>query len=117
MGTKKGRKKERKQQERVEREANEKGEGQSSPARQDHNELSVTSPPPKSGKNTPDVGEPKPGASEGGLQSPATESAGARTPTSRRPARNPWTLFMRLPAPSQEAEIREFFKDAKTGVC
>ena len=113
---KKERKKERKQQERAEREANERGEGQSSPARQDHNELSVTSPPPKSGKNTPDVGEAKPGASEDGLQSPATESAGARTPTSRRPARNPWTLFMRLPAPSQEAEIREFFKDAKTGV-
>lgn len=112
---KKERKKERKQQERAEREAaGERGEGQSSPVPQDRKEVDISSPPPKSGKNTPDVGEGRP---EDGPQSPATESTGIRTPTGRRPARNPWTLFMRLPNPANEHEIREFFGEAKGGVC
>lgn len=112
---KRERKKERKQLERAEREAQGKegeGSGQASPVP----DLEVTSPREgvKSGKNTPDVGEVK---RDDGVLSPATESTGARTPTSRRPQRNPWTIFMRLQTPAQENEIREFFGEAKEGVC
>ncbi|KZV68922.1 hypothetical protein PENSPDRAFT_502599 [Peniophora sp. CONT] len=53
---------------------------------------------------------------ESGLMSPRTDSTGARTPTSKRAPRNPWTLFMRLPNPASESEVREFFQDAKAGV-
>ena len=45
-----------------------------------------------------------------------TDSTGARTPTSRKPTRNPWTLFMRLPTPANETELRDFFGEAKGGV-
>lgn len=116
---KRERKKERKQQERAEREATvgkegAEGSGQASPVPPEE----VGSPSAaKSGKNTPDVGEGKSVGPDDGLLSPATESTGARTPTSRRPQRNPWTIFMRLPNPAQEPEIREFFGEAKGGVC
>ncbi|KDQ65116.1 hypothetical protein JAAARDRAFT_28777 [Jaapia argillacea MUCL 33604] len=50
------------------------------------------------------------------VMSPATESTGARTPTSRKQPRNPWTLFIRSPAPATELELREFFGEAKTGI-
>ncbi|KAI0346940.1 hypothetical protein BDW22DRAFT_1351248 [Trametopsis cervina] len=115
---KRERKKERKQLERAERDAAGKGDGQESPSPSERNEVDISSPPPqsaKSGKNTPDVAEGKV-APEDGLQSPATESTGARTPTSRRPPRNPWTLFMRLPNPASEGEIRDFFGEAKSGI-
>jgi len=117
---KRERKKERKHQERAERDAAGKGSGPESPVLPERNEVDISSPPPqgaKSGKNTPDVGESKnAGAPEDGLQSPATESTGARTPTSRRAPRNPWTIFMRLPNPANENEIREFFGVAKIGI-
>ena len=47
--------------------------------------------------------------------SPA-ESNGTRTPTSRKPARNPWTLFVRTQVGANEADIREFFGEHRTGV-
>ncbi|CDO74203.1 hypothetical protein BN946_scf185043.g255 [Trametes cinnabarina] len=129
---KRERKKERKQQERAEREAvaasKEGGtaSGAASPA-QPRAEVELNSPPPqgpaqgpKSGKATPEIstagassGEAKP---DDGLMSPATESTGTRTPTSRRPARNPWTIFMRMPNPASESEVRDFFGDAKEGI-
>lgn len=56
------------------------------------------------------------GGADAGLASPRTDSTGARTPTGRRQARHPWTLFVRLPAPAGEHELREFFADAKGGV-
>ncbi|KAI8984929.1 hypothetical protein BD414DRAFT_537385 [Trametes punicea] len=127
---KRERKKERKQQERAEREAaaaaakeGEPASGAASPA-QPRAEADLSSPPPqglKSGKATPEVStagsagvEVK--APEDGVTSPATESTGARTPTSRRSARNPWTIFMRMPNPANESEVREFFGDAKEGI-
>ncbi|KAI0772548.1 hypothetical protein BD413DRAFT_612688 [Trametes elegans] len=124
---KRERKKERKQQERAEREAaaggnKEGGAGSAtgSPA-QPRAEVDLSSPPPqgpKSGKATPEVSttgaEAK--APEDGVTSPATESTGTRTPTSRRPARNPWTIFMRMPNPANETEVRDFFADAKEGI-
>ncbi|VDC01107.1 unnamed protein product [Peniophora sp. CBMAI 1063] len=55
-------------------------------------------------------------APESGLMSPRTDSTGARTPTSKRAPRNPWTLFMRIPIPANEQEVREFFQDAKAGI-
>jgi len=44
------------------------------------------------------------------------ESSGAQTPTSRRPARNPWTLFIKLPVPVSEQELRDYFLEAKEGI-
>jgi len=44
-------------------------------------------------------------------------SNGTRTPTSRKPARNPWTLFVRTQVGANEADIREFFGEHGTGVC
>lgn len=111
---KKERKKERKQQERAERDAAKEKEGGSKPPTPLPE--NVSSPPPaKSGKGTPDpLGDVK--IDDGGLTSPATESTGARTPTSRRPARNPWTIFMRMSEPAEESAVREFYGEAKAGV-
>ena len=121
---KRERKKERKQLERAEREAAGKdgGEGSvpTSPAPPDADTSlahAAAQPLPKSGKNTPDVGEGRSSsAQEDGLLSPATESTGIKTPTSRRPARNPWTIFMRMVVAANEQEVRDFFLDAKAGV-
>ncbi|KZT66994.1 hypothetical protein DAEQUDRAFT_767517 [Daedalea quercina L-15889] len=115
---KKERKKERKQHERAEREAaavTAKEGGSKPPTPLPEN---ASSPPPsqaKSGKGTPDpLGDVK--TDDGGLTSPATESTGARTPTSRRPPRNPWTIFMRMAEPTNEQEVREFYADAREGI-
>jgi hypothetical protein len=75
-------------------------------------------PLPKSGKETPPLTA---STSDGRIEgedgkSPATESTGARTPTTRRLPRNPWTLFMRMAVPANEAELREFFGEAKSGI-
>lgn len=65
---------------------------------------------------------PKPGSDGGlginmeGVHSPRTDSTGARTPTSRKPPRNPWTLFVRLTVPADETQLRDFFQDSKEGV-
>ncbi|KAI1788951.1 hypothetical protein LXA43DRAFT_1023286 [Ganoderma leucocontextum] len=119
---KRERKKERKQQERADREAVAKDDA-SSPAPGARPEVDLSSPPSKSGKATPEVGNqaaaaaaaPE-GRTDDGVTSPATESTGARTPTSKRPARNPWTIFMRMSNPANEAEVRDFFGDAKEGI-
>ncbi|CCM01038.1 uncharacterized protein FIBRA_03086 [Fibroporia radiculosa] len=115
---KRERKKERKQQERADREAAGKDGSGSTPATPTVPEA-VSSPPPaqvKSGKATPDAHAAAATANDA-VTSPATEgSAGARTPTSRRPARNPWTIFMRMPNPADENEVREFFGEAKAGI-
>jgi hypothetical protein len=55
-------------------------------------------------------------ADDGGLASPATDSAGARTPTGRRPPRNPWTLFVRMDGGVGEAALRAFFGSAAPGI-
>ena len=75
---------------------------------------------PVSGKDTPisPVSDSAPKSAAGPTEdvpSPA-ESNGARTPTSRKPARNPWTLFVRIQVGANEAEIREFFGEHGTGV-
>ncbi|KAG2014009.1 Ser/Thr protein phosphatase [Coprinopsis cinerea AmutBmut pab1-1] len=93
-----------------------------------------------SGANTPDTSGanvstsspvPPENAAEGGekadtsskvdgedLKSPTEGSAGARTPKTGKPPRNPWTIFMRMPSTVQvnEEEIREFFGEAKDGI-
>ncbi|KIP05805.1 hypothetical protein PHLGIDRAFT_24898 [Phlebiopsis gigantea 11061_1 CR5-6] len=116
---KRERKKERKQQERAERDGakeGEEGSGQASPVPPEAEVGSPSNQTVKSGKNTPDVAELKTASHDDGVMSPATESTGARTPTSRRPQRNPWTIFMRLNGPAQEHEIRDFFGEAKGGI-
>jgi len=76
---------------------------------------------PKSGKETPVSDEvakaPTPDVLEAGLKSPTTDSAGTRTPTSRRTYKQSWTLFVRLQTPASEAEVRDFFGGEQSGVC
>ena len=113
---KKKEKKDRRERERVERDAKE-SEHTEAPAKADE---STPVAGPKSGKatpvNTPTAPSPVPDTNE--LKSPATESTGTRTPTSKRAPRNPWTIFMRMNSSSSanESEIREFFGDAKDGI-
>lgn len=73
-----------------------------------------------SGKDTPisPVSDSTPKSTAGLVEdvpSPV-EGNGTRTPTSRKPSRNPWTLFMRMEVGANEEEIREFFKDHKEWV-
>lgn len=44
--------------------------------------------------------------------------SGVRSPKPTRPARHPWTIFMKMPSTIQvtEADVREFFAEAKEGV-
>ncbi|KAG2070002.1 hypothetical protein BDR04DRAFT_1100665 [Suillus decipiens] len=67
----------------------------------------------KSGKATPEV--PIADVREG-MKSPTTDSTGARTPTSKRSPRHPWTLFVKLPQQSTEADIMTFFGGEAAGV-
>lgn len=78
--------------------------------REDDAEATTTSPP-----KLDTSGSPAPG-SDAGPQSPRTDSTGIHTPTSRKPNRNPWTLFVRLPNTANETELRDFFGEAKDGV-
>jgi hypothetical protein len=110
---KKKEKKERKDRERAEREAAAK-ENTTAPADDKKEVAAVTSgkatPEASTSTEIPDTGtDPK---------SPTTESAsgGIRTPTTRKPTRNPWTIFMRMNVPATEAELREFFGEAAKGV-
>lgn len=114
---KRERKKERKQQEKAEREAAAAAGG--SPPEGETNGTSSSPVPPQSGKATPELSinaGPSDRKVEDGIISPATESTGARTPTSRRPQRNPWTIFMRMHEPANEQEVRDFFGEARSGV-
>jgi hypothetical protein len=114
-------KKERKERERTEREAKEAEESKdgATPA------AATETPPPaqglKSGKGTPTSNLPEASTSaaelDSGLKSPATESTGgARTPTSKRGQKNPWTIFMRMSVAATEGELRDFFGEAKAGI-
>lgn len=102
---KRERKKEKKERERAEKDgAKDAAEGEQ----------------PSTGKDTPisPVSDSVPKSAAGPMEdvpSPG-ESNGTRTPTSRKPSRNPWTLFMRMQVGANEAEIREFFKDHGGGV-
>lgn len=85
--------------------------------------VSPVDPPaaqPKSGKETPVSDEvakaPTPDVLEAGLKSPTTDSAGTRTPTSRRTYKQSWTLFVRLQVPANETEVRDFFGGDQSGV-
>ena len=73
----------------------------------------VATSPPKPELDT--SGSPAPG-SDAGPQSPRTDSTGIHTPTSRKPSRHPWTLFVRFPNTANETELRNFFGEAKSGV-
>ena len=76
-------------------------------------EAVATTAPPKPDLDT--SSSPAPG-SDAGPQSPRTESTGARTPTTRKQSRNPWTLFVRLPSTTNEEDLRKYFGEAKDGV-
>jgi len=102
---KRERKKERKERERAEKDSKDVAEGE---------QASI------SGKETPispvsdSASKPAVGSAED-VSSPAG-SNGTRTPTTRKPARNPWTLFVRLQVGASEAEIREFFGEHGAGI-
>lgn len=114
----KQKKRERKdKKERTDRETKEKDSAEEASA-------SPVDPPatqPKSGNETPIPDEvskaPTPDVLETGLKSPTTDSTGTRTPTSRRTYKQSWTLFVRLQASANEAEVRDFFGGEQSGVC
>ncbi|KAF8161781.1 hypothetical protein K438DRAFT_2025711 [Mycena galopus ATCC 62051] len=65
--------------------------------------------------STPDAGA-KPLGDGDEIKSPVTD--GVRTPKGGRAPRNPWTIFMKM-SPSitvQDADIKEFFGDARGGI-
>lgn len=131
---KKDKKDKKAEREKAEKEAKEK-EGATPAAegekKDDAPATTVTSPAAANGEasastSTPAeaaaASSPKPGSDGGlginaeGVHSPRTDSTGARTPTSRKPPRNPWTLFIRLAVPADETQLRDFFQDSKEGV-
>lgn len=73
-----------------------------------------------SGKDTPisPASDSAPKSAAGPVEDAPSpvESNGTRTPTSRKSARNPWTLFVRTQVGANEADIREFFGEHGTGV-
>ncbi|TDL14316.1 hypothetical protein BD410DRAFT_797257 [Rickenella mellea] len=118
---KKEKKKEKKEKERQEREAakdaNADGSADAPPDDQKTDiptSGKATPAPPVDGADKPAVGD----AEEASLMSPTagTESTGARTPTSRKAPRNPWTLFVKMSTPANETELRDFFGEAKSGI-
>ncbi|KAJ7645955.1 Ser/Thr protein phosphatase [Mycena polygramma] len=90
---KKKEKKERKDRERAEKLEKEKAEGAE-----------------------PSASAPAPPAEGDELKSPVTD--GVRTPKTGRAPRNPWTIFMKMSASISvvDADIKEFFGDAKGGI-
>ncbi len=88
------------------------GDAEGSGERKDDAVATTTTAPPK----LDTTGSPAQG-SDAGPVSPRTDSTGIHTPTSRKSSRHPWTLFVRLPGPTNETELREFFGEAKGGVC
>ncbi|TFK26999.1 hypothetical protein FA15DRAFT_666728 [Coprinopsis marcescibilis] len=76
--------------------------------------VSVSSPiPPESSVDAADTSK----GDGDDIKSPI-EGAGARTPKTGKPPRNPWTIFMRIPGHvlASEDEIREFYNEAKDGI-
>jgi hypothetical protein len=123
--------KEKRERQRAEREKEKQQQvDKAAPSSNTEANASAKAPTPKgSGKATPDpagpsatdgpAAVPKIGGPEGDPTSPVlsgAESSGAQTPRSQRPARNPWTLFIKLPAPVSEQELRDFFLEAKEGI-
>jgi hypothetical protein len=113
------RREKKEKKERAERETKEKDSAEE----RAETSTSPVDPPatqPKSGKETPVSDEvakaPTPDVLEAGLKSPTTDSAGTRTPTSRRTYKQSWTLFVRLQAPANETEVRDFFGGEQSGV-
>jgi predicted phosphodiesterase len=60
----------------------------------------------------------QPQASTEDTRSPIADSSsgGNRTPTRPKPQRNPWTLFMRMTISANEAELREYYGEAASGI-
>ncbi|KAF9224429.1 hypothetical protein BS17DRAFT_779778 [Gyrodon lividus] len=112
-------KKDKEDKERVEREANDRDSAEEK-ADASPSPVDPPAPQPKSGKATPvpdDIAKaPTPDVLEAGLKSPTTDSAGMRTPTLRRAHRQTWTLFVRLLAPANETELRDFFGGEQSGI-
>ncbi|KAK7051354.1 hypothetical protein VNI00_004854 [Paramarasmius palmivorus] len=105
---KREKKKEKKEKEKAERAAAaQEGGGEGT-------RTSTPSSQPPGHKPQPSTGS-APGDELKSPKSPATDG-GARTPRGSKPARNPWTIFMRMTVPTTEADLREFFGDAKAGI-
>jgi hypothetical protein len=105
---KRERKKERKEKERAEKEATKDKEGGEGGEGSKSGKATPTSPASEATpRSVPDRND--------SVSSPV-DSTGIRTPTSRRPHRNPWTLFVRMQNPAVESELRDFFGEASPGV-
>ena len=103
---KRERKSEKKERERPGKDGRDTAEGEQAPS--------------ISGKDTPisPASDSAPKSAAGHVEdapSPA-ESNGMRTPTTRKSARNPWTLFVRTQVSANEADIRGLFGEHETGV-
>lgn len=113
------RREKKEKKERVERETKEKDSAEE-PTETSASPVEPPAAQSKSGKETPVSDEvvkaPTPDVLEPGLKSPTTDSAGTRTPTSRRTFKQSWTLFVRLQAPASETEVREFFGGEQSNV-
>ena len=113
MDKHKAKRKERKERDHAEREAAREAGSEGGNDEKKDDPTSSSAGPPKPNLDT--TSSPAPG-SDGGPLSPRTDSTGARTPTSRKQSRHPWTLFIRLPNTTTEMELRDFFGEAKNGV-
>ncbi|KIJ19781.1 hypothetical protein PAXINDRAFT_29014, partial [Paxillus involutus ATCC 200175] len=112
-------KKDKKDKERVERETKERDSAEDK-ADASSSVIDPAAPQPKSGKGTPVPDEvaktSTPDVLDAGLKSPTTDSAGMRTPTSRRGHKQAWTLFVRLQASASDTELRDFFGGEQSGI-
>lgn len=136
---KKKERKERKDREKAEREKSGVAAGAASTAASTPGATAVSTPGEAGGESRPAssaagaVGKHATGASTSSaraaagadledLKSPVTDggrdggSGGARTPKGTKPARNPWTIFMRMSVSANEGELKEFFGEAGAGV-
>lgn len=106
---KKKEKKERKDKEKAERVEREKAEKEDTPRSASTPVLPESSSVPESAQRGEEVKSP--------VTTDGAGSTGIRTPKTGRPPRNPWTIFMRMQVAATEPELREFFGEAKSGVC
>lgn len=106
----KERKKEEKERERAEKDAGSKDGSKDGSERK---EASPHQAKPSTSSTVPSQDADPLSPAESG----AGSAGGTRTPTGPPRRRNPWTLFMKLPGPCNETEIREFFLSSKDGVC
>ncbi|KAH8115766.1 hypothetical protein DFH11DRAFT_1587009 [Phellopilus nigrolimitatus] len=115
--TETGDKKSKKEKKKEKRDAKDKEGAPSDDTNPSSESKAAQSSAPPSGKATP-IETNERGNWSANSASPVIgpESSGAQTPTSKRPPRNPWTLFMRYSVIATESEVKEFFGGAADSI-